>query len=71
MFFKESRTGLNCQTNKRMTQKPEMNSGAFLGTLFIVIKNQPRVKRYVPKEGSFPIPLKEEACILDSHQVPN
>ena len=37
MFFKESRTGLNHQSNKRMTLKPEMISGVFLGIIFIVI----------------------------------
>ena len=37
MSSKESRTGLNHQTNKRMTLKPEMISGVFLGIIFIVI----------------------------------
>ena len=36
-FFLESRTGLNHQTNKRRTLKPETISGVFLGTVFIVI----------------------------------
>ena len=37
MLFKESRTGLNHQTFKRMTKKPEMISGALLGTISTVI----------------------------------
>ena len=37
MFFKESRTGLKHQTNKRMTLKLETVSVVFLETIFIVI----------------------------------
>ena len=47
MFFKESRTDFNQQTNKRTTSKPEMIFEVFLG---IITK--------VPAEGSFPVPLK-------------
>ena len=38
--------------------KQEMISGPFQGTLFTVITLNPRVKLYVPREASIPIPLK-------------
>ena len=50
MFFEERRTGLKNQTNKRMTLQPEMISGVFF---FNRYHGQPRIKIFVPKEGSF------------------
>ena len=44
-FFKESRTCLNHQTNRRMTSKPEIVFGVFLEIIFFVIT---LIKEYVP-----------------------
>ena len=39
LFFKESRTDLNYQTDKRTTQKTETMSGVTLGTLYIASRS--------------------------------
>ena len=57
MIFEESQTGFNHHTKNRKTQNPEMISGVFR-TTSIVHHGHPRFKLDVPKEGSFPIPLK-------------
>ena len=51
MFFEERRTSLNIQTNKRMTLKPEMISGVFLGTTFIVITVNQELHSSCRKKG--------------------
>ena len=56
VFFKE--TGLNHQTSKLMTQKRETISESFSGSHINRHHVQPRVKLYVPNEGSFPASLK-------------
>ena len=56
-MFKESRTDFNHHTKKRMTEKPEMISGVFRTNIYLH-HGHPRFIVYVPKERSFPIPLK-------------
>ena len=58
MLFKESRTGLHFQTNKRMTQTPEMISGVFLGTIFIVITFKKELNSTCRKKGPSPEIMK-------------
>ena len=57
-IFEENQTCLNHQTHFRMTVKPEMTSGQFQGSTFIVITLNQESKLNVPKEKSFPIPLR-------------
>ena len=45
-------------TQRGMTRKQKMTSGQSQENSFIVITLIPRVKLYVPKEETFPIPLK-------------
>ena len=58
-IFKENRTGLlqlHFKTHRRMMVMQEMISGQFQGTVFTFITL--RVKLYVPREESFPIPQR-------------
>ena len=82
MVFEKKRTGLNRQTDKRMTPKLEVISGGCVGTIFIVITFQPRGKLYVPNEESFSTPFTHvdvvrwtpntrnipHACTLEKHE---
>ena len=53
--------------NKKMTRKLRKTSGLFKKTLFTVIILNREVQLHVPKEESFPIPLKYIAVIRSTH----
>ena len=55
--FKANRKSLNRQ-NLQITPKPEAILGRFKVTSVVVIKLEPRNQLFVPKEETFPIPLK-------------
>ena len=50
-----------------MLVKPKVISGPFQATLFRRHHVEPRVKLYVPREESFPIPLKYIDVTRDTH----
>ena len=54
---------------QKMTRKLRKTSGLFKETLFIVIMLNLRVQLYVPKEESFPIPLKYIDVIRSTHTL--
>ena len=56
--FKEVRTSLNRQTKSRMTEKPVTIFWAIEGNYIYHHHVEPRVKLYVPREDTFPIPLR-------------
>ena len=55
--FKANRESLNRQ-NQQMTLKPVPTFWSILGDFIYRHHNEPRVQLYVPKEETFPIPLK-------------
>ena len=69
MFFEKKRTGLNHQTDKRMTPKLEVISGGCLGTIFIVITfNQEVSSTCQMKSHSLHTRNIPHACILEKHE---
>ena len=69
MSFEKKRTGLNHQTDKRMTPKLEVISGGCLGTIFIVITfNQEVSSTCQMKSHSLHTRNIPHACILEKHE---
>ena len=69
MSFEKKRTGLNHQTDKRMTPKLEVISGGCLRTIFIVITfNQEVSSTCQMKSHSLHTRKIPHACILEKHE---
>ena len=70
MSLEKKRTGLNHQTDKRMTPKLEVISGGCLGTIFIVITfNQEVSSTCQMKSHSLHTRNIPHACILEKTQI--